>query len=293
MTTTDATQAGLRPLPLDTLDGVCVLTLEQPKPVVVLNLELIRRLDLTLAQVPANAKGLVVRSEGKVFVAGADLNEIQQTSDPDLHAYLELGAKVFGRLAQFPFTTVAAIHGAALGGGLELAMHCDLLVAAPGAKPYPIGLPEAGLAICPGWGGTNMLPARIDPVEAIKQTCVGKPMVFDEARAAGLFDHVSDSAETLLQDAARLAAETPVPARDGDPSRWIGRDGPAVHAALDGARSELPETQATTAVTAAVETGLANGWSHALQKERDELVRLRHTPEATAALEAFFAKSKK
>src|SRR4030095_4414837 len=85
-----------------------------------------------------------------------------------------------------------AINGAALGGGLELAMHCDGLVAAPppsrdGApgKPYPVGLPEAGLGLCPGWGGTNLLPARMDAADAIRRAASGQTMTDDEGAGGG------------------------------------------------------------------------------------------------------------
>ena len=107
--------------------GVVVVWLEQPgKPVVVLDEALIRTLDRTLDHVPADADGLVLASAApRSFVAGADLKSIQDLDDAGLHAYLEFGARVFGRLSSFPFPTAAAINAACLGGGLELAMHCD------------------------------------------------------------------------------------------------------------------------------------------------------------------------
>ena len=181
---------------------IATVTLEQPgKPVVVLDHELIRRLEATLASVPGDCRGLVLASASeRVFIAGADLKSIQDLSDADLHRYLQHGSRVFAMLAQFPFPTAAAINGAALGGGLELAMHCDALIASPPVpgkdgtiRPYPIGLPEAGLCICPGWGGTNLLGARIDPLVAFTRTALGQPLSFDEARAAGLFDSVAPS----------------------------------------------------------------------------------------------------
>lgn len=283
--------ADLAPLPTATVDGVFVVTLVADKPVVVLNLALIRRLEKTLRAAPRDARGLVLRSEGKVFVAGADLNEIQRTGDDELHKYLELGARTFQLLADAPYPTVAAIHGAALGGGLELAMHCDLLVGAPGEKPYPVGLPEAGLGLCPGWGGTNLLPARIDAADAVARTAEGRPMTFDEARGAGLFDVVAPSADELLDTAVKLAQDSKTPVRDGAPAVWIGRRPGDASKGLEEARGSLPATPAARAVARCVETGLNEGWGAALSCERRELVRLRHTPEAVEKLEAFFARS--
>ena len=134
-------------------------------------------------------------------------------------------------LCELPYPTAAAIHSAVLGGGLELAMHCDGLIASPPAdrdgkpgRPYPVGLPEAGLSICPGWGGTNLLPARIDPANAIHQTAIGKPMNFDEAKEAGLFDAGRRLARLAHRNRTPVdpRSETPGLAAPGTPSRWIG-----------------------------------------------------------------------
>lgn len=301
--------------------GIVTIRLTQPgKPVVVLDHALIQQLDATLQAVPASATGVVLASSAeRAFVAGADLKAIQELDDSSLHRYLEYAAGVFARLSNFPCPTVAAIHGATLGGGLELAMHCDGLVACPPpmrdgqpGKAYPVGLPEAGLCICPGWGGTNLLPARMDPAEAIRLTALGKPMNFEEARAAGVFDAVADSPEALLSTAKRWLRSQKSPGRsgrDGAPRRWIGRMEPAsgpnrpgpsaVLAALEAVQAEnvgvpayAPGTPAA-AVLGAINAGLTQGWAAALAFERRELVRLRNTPAGKDAIAAFFAKSAK
>ena len=277
--------------------GVVTVRLEAPgRAVVVLDLELIQRLERTLKAVPRDARALVLASASeRVFVAGADLKSIMAMDDAELGRYLAYGSRVFGMLSAFPFPTVAAINGAALGGGLEIAMHCDGLVGAPGAKPYPVGLPEAGLCICPGWGGTNMLPARIDAARAIALTAGGTPMKYDEAVEAGLFDAVAESPEALLETAKRWAMDQRTPERDGAPSRWIGRSSCAagVLAGLDAVRGELPATGAAGAVAEAVDAGLQRGWRAALGVEQRELTRLRHTEPAQKAINAFFEKSKR
>jgi enoyl-CoA hydratase/carnithine racemase len=309
-----AAMSTLEPLPLiqDTqgpFAGVFTLTLEQPgKPVVVLEEGLIRRLEATLRHVPKTARGLVLRSASeRVFVAGADLKAISEMTDPQLDEYLTYGSMVFGMLGQLACPTVAAINGAALGGGLELAMHCDGLVAAPSpsGKPYPVGLPEAGLKICPGWGGTNLLGARIDPALALDLTMSGKPLSVDEAREKGLFDAFAPAATDLLDAAKTWLCSTSLRTaeRDGAPSHWIGRTASAAsNARRESTRGSLeacatllgshPAESPAGAVLAAAHAGLTEGWQAALRRERRELIRLRNAPDGKAAIAAFLSKGK-
>jgi enoyl-CoA hydratase/carnithine racemase len=295
-----------QPLPFTRdADGVITLLLEQPgAPVVVLDHPLIQRLEAALRELPRDAHALILASASeRVFVAGADLKSIDADHglpDPQLDAYLAYGQRVFGMLSQLPCWTAAAINGAALGGGLELAMHCDALIAAPSAsgKPYPVGLPEAGLSICPGWGGTNLLPARMDAADAIRRTAEGKPMTYDEAVQAHLFDALAPAPGELHATAKAwlLSKKTSgAPRRQGEPSRWIGH--PEIRsraqAGLVAAGDTLPRTESAAAVAAAVRAGLEHGWQAALDVERRELVRLRSTPAGRAAITAFFEKSAK
>ena len=159
-------------LPVDTLpSGIVTVTLT-PNPakprggVVVLDSWLIGEISATMREVAQRApRGVILRSASeRVFVAGADLAEIDALDDAALDAYLRAGSEAFSWFNKVPCPTVALVHRTALGGGLELAMHCDAIVAvmpAAGEKPWMIGLPECGLAICPGWGGTpGDRPAR-------------------------------------------------------------------------------------------------------------------------------------
>ncbi len=281
--------------------GIGVLRVESPgKPVVVLNMELVDRLEASLNALPRDLRGLVLASASeRVFIAGADLKAIQDLSDSDLHRYLARAGRVYGLIAKLPYPTVAAINGAALGGGLELAMHCDGLVACPGAKPYPVGLPEAGLSICPGWGGTNLLAARLqDAAKALTLTATGQTMMFDEAQTGGLFDAVAPDASTLIDAAKSWLVNQPARTRDdrdGAPFRWIGRPGTRarVSAALEQVRDAIVTTGPGKAVALAVDAGLSKGWDAALEVEQRELVRLRSAPEGKAAIAAFFEKAAK
>ncbi|MBL9120742.1 MAG: enoyl-CoA hydratase/isomerase family protein [Phycisphaerae bacterium] len=289
-----------------TADGVVLLTLipNPSKPrggVVVLDAWLIGELLAffdELAKGPAPTGFVLQSGSSRVFVAGADLAEIDALDDPGLDAYLRKGAEAFGRIAALPCASVAAINSSALGGGLEIAMHCDALIGiatGPTDKPYRIGLPECGLAICPGWGGTQMLPARIDPALAIRSTALGETWKSSEVPAGLLAATVPTPADLRAAALAWLQANP----RRGSRSHPIAIDrsnADRVRTGLEAARSTIRtgpsgDSAAAAAVVDAVETGLRDGWTKAVDAERRHLIRLRHTPEARAKLEAFFAKA--
>ncbi|MDP7009280.1 MAG: enoyl-CoA hydratase/isomerase family protein [Phycisphaerales bacterium] len=263
------------------------------RPVVVLDRNLIQRLNATLDAIEReeNIKGLFLRSDcARVFVAGADLAEIDALDDQGLHGYLAFGTTVFGRLAKLPYPSVAIIEGATLGGGLEIAMHCDAIIASKiggNEKPYPIGLPEAGLGICPGWGGTQLLPARIDPTTAIEATATGS-LFKSNSMPEGLATTTVETPTELVS-----AAETWLksnPSVDRRIPCCIENTNKSYAEAVHSARENLSSTQATSAVLLAVETGIEKGWVDAVATEQCELVRLRNTAVARKKLEAFLSK---
>lgn len=297
------------PLPVSIdADRIATITIEPNQgPMCILDHGLIQRLEATFAAVREQKPAGVVLASGspRVFIAGADLKSIAAMSTPELEAYLRYGQEVFGMLCTMPCSTVAAINGAVLGGGLEIAMHCDGLVAAPAPlkdgqpKSYPIGLPEAGLCICPGWGGTNLLAARMDPADALTRTATGKTMTIDQAAAAGLVT-LSPTPESLIETAkAWLKANRGEAAKrtDGAPSRWIGRGycRNSVQMAFNDHVETLSQTDQGRACMKAVAAGLEHGWDApggALQVERQELNRLRHEPAGKGAIDAFLNKGK-
>ena len=194
-----------------------------------------------------------------MFVAGADLAEIDALSDADLDVYLRAGSVAYGRITKLPFTSVAIIHKAALGGGLELAMHCDALIGAtpaPGEKSWKVGLPECGLGICPGWGGPLMLAARMD---------------ISNIEIAAAWIHANPKVQTLRS-----------PLSIADPQFHQ-----ATFAALAQLETQLPNTAAARAVIDAIKAGLQHGFQAGVLCEQKHLIDLRHTPEARARLDAF------
>lgn len=289
------------PLPIQrgASPNVATILLEQPgRSVIVLDRALLQRLDDTLNELDNqinDTEGVVLASASdRVFVAGADLAEIDALNDTQLDEYLAMGQRVLGRLAALPCTTVAAINGAALGGGLELAMHCDRIVGlrpAPDARPYLVGLPEAGLGICPGWGGTCLLPARMDPAAAIERTASGKPLNIIEAHEAGLVEQLADSRDELTALARRLATE-PKPARPipAEPIHFMQGPRQPAGDATDRAACAIERTPAANGVIGIIRAGLENGWQAALEAERATLIRLRQTTEARERIGAFLNK---
>ena len=153
---------------------------------------------------------VLIRSAQKVFCAGADLRGIQQhfqsnTGVDDMITYVRLMHKLFNRLEQFPAVTLAAINGAALGGGLELALSCDLRIAAHEAK---LGLPEAQVGMIPGAGGTQRLTRLCGPGVASRIILGCETVNGEEAARVGLVEKHCPLAdlETISQEwASRIS----------------------------------------------------------------------------------------
>ena len=274
--------------------GIVTLWLDSGgRSVVVLDRNLIQRLHSTLDAIEQleDIKGLILRSKSdRVFVAGADLAEIDSLDNHALHAYLAFGTTVFGKIATLPYPTVACLNGATLGGGLEVAMHCDGLIASKTTtsdKPYAIGLPEAGLGLCPGWGGSQMLPARMDPATAMTATANGTPFMSSDL-PSNLVDVLVDS-PGQLQEAAETWLQSQK-ATGAKPKAIEPEHGGTYEAALETAKSNTQQTQASDAVFQAIETGIREGWNAAVAVEQCELVRLRNTTTAREKLDAFLSK---
>jgi methylglutaconyl-CoA hydratase len=199
---------------VESSEGVTTLTLDNP-PVNALGRQLVADLENALLELkddPA-VRCLVVRSAGKHFCAGADLKERRGMSAEEVEAFVPRLAGVCHALAELPFPTIAAVRGAAAGGGCEVALGCDMRVLSDEAK---IGLRETALAIIPGAGGTQRLPRLIGAAKA-KRWIFGAEM--HEASAAlndGVADRVvpSDELDQAAHDLARtIAANGPAAVR--------------------------------------------------------------------------------
>jgi len=144
-------------------------------------------------------RAVVLTGEGdKAFCAGADLKERKGMTDDDVRVQVALYRSELGPLDHSPKPVVAAINGVALGGGLELALCCDLRVAASHAV---LGLPETSLGIIPGAGGTQRLPRVVGEARAKEMILLARRLSADEALAWGLVNRVTASGKSVVDDA--------------------------------------------------------------------------------------------
>ncbi|HEX8784283.1 MAG TPA: 3-hydroxyacyl-CoA dehydrogenase NAD-binding domain-containing protein, partial [Steroidobacteraceae bacterium] len=194
-------------------DGIAWLTLDKPGTSAnVLSAGVLTELDELLGALEHDRpRGAVLLSAKKSgFVAGADIKEFTTLADEASgYQLIHRGQQVLNRLAALPFPTVAAIHGFALGGGLELALACRYRVAV-GDERLSLGLPEVLLGIHPGFGGTVRAVQVAGVRSAMEMMLTGKPLRAQKARAAGLIDRLVPESE--LRSAARqLVLEPPAP----------------------------------------------------------------------------------
>jgi 3-hydroxyacyl-CoA dehydrogenase/enoyl-CoA hydratase/3-hydroxybutyryl-CoA epimerase len=189
-----------------TTDGICLLTFDRPNsPANIFDkaalLELSGHVNFVVSQ--PHLKGLVLASAKKsIFIAGADIKSFTEELSPDgLHDLIELGQSVFNRIAELPIPTIAAIHGACVGGGYEIALACDYRIASTD-KVTKIGLPETMLGILPAWGGSTRLPRLIGVPKALDVILAGKTLAAKPALKCGMVDELVPK-EYLVETACR------------------------------------------------------------------------------------------
>ncbi|MHC4716328.1 MAG: enoyl-CoA hydratase/isomerase family protein, partial [Planctomycetota bacterium] len=187
------------------IDGpVATLGLVSDAKVNVLSSDTCRALDEQVRALSSrpDVRVWIVAGSGTTFLAGADIREMARLDPDAARDFSRLGNGVMTRLAAAPAVTIAAVNGAALGGGCELAMACDLRVMADDAR---IGLPETTLGIIPGWGGTQRLARLIGAGRAKEMIFTGRKLSAEQAHAVGLVNRVAPAGEVLT--AARELAE--------------------------------------------------------------------------------------
>jgi 3-hydroxyacyl-CoA dehydrogenase/enoyl-CoA hydratase/carnithine racemase len=152
-------------------------------------------------------KGLVlISAKPKIFVAGANLNEINAALDwPDekIIAFANRGRKIYQAFGEFEFPSVAAIHGACVGGGLELALGCNFRVATSDRRSI-VGLPETNLGLIPGWAGTVRIPRLVGLQKGLELIIGGKNLPADQAFEWGIVDQLVESQSELMPAAIAL-----------------------------------------------------------------------------------------
>jgi enoyl-CoA hydratase/carnithine racemase len=184
-------------------DGVAEVALNRPRQLNALNSEVLGQLHEHLHRIahdPA-VRAVIVRGEGRAFAAGADIAQMRDLEPPAAESFARLGQAVFLQLERMPQPTIALVHGYALGGGMELAMACDIRIAAEGAK---FGQPEITLGVIPGFGGSQRLPRIVGQGRALELMLFGDMIDAQEAYRIGLVNRVVP-AEALLETGRDLA----------------------------------------------------------------------------------------
>jgi 3-hydroxyacyl-CoA dehydrogenase len=235
-------------------------------------------------------RAVVLACAGRTFVAGADINELERAAwsdgiGPDLHPLL-------AQVEDFPRPLVAAIHGTALGGGLELAMACHYRVAVESAR---LGLPEVTLGIIPGAEGTQRLPRLVGVEKALDMGLTGRPITARDALNVGLIDRVID-ADDLVAGAMAFAREmlargTPH-RRTRDRADRLGtpeQNAPLFAAARDTARKTKPHIPAAALFIDAVEAAARLPFDAGIGRERELSAESVRSEPCKALLHVFFA----
>ncbi|MEP9356304.1 MULTISPECIES: FAD-dependent oxidoreductase [Xanthobacter] len=255
-------------------DGVALVTIDNP-PVNVTS-EAVRQ-GLARALDDAEAAGVtrvVLTGAGKVFIAGADAREF---AAPPVAPHLP---DIIRRIEDFPVPVVAAINGAALGGGLEIALACRARVVAPGAT---LGLPEVTLGVVPGAGGTQLLPRLIGLEPALSLIGEGRVIDASEAQALGLVDGVAADPATAARTFAvpSRPATGALPAPPPDPG--------AVEAVRKQAARRSPGQIAPLKAIDLVDASTRLPLDEGLALERETFLALKTSDQAAALRHVFFA----
>lgn len=193
--------------------GITQLTINRPKSLNALNADVLQAtiLALTKALEDQALRVIVIRGEGeKSFVAGADIHGMSQLGPRAIADYVELGQRAMRALECARVPVIAAVNGYALGGGMELALACDVILASRSAK---FGQPEVNLGIIPGFGGTQRLIQRCGIGTARRLILSGEIISAEEAYGLGLADKLLEPADfdaSVAQFAALVASKAPL-----------------------------------------------------------------------------------
>jgi enoyl-CoA hydratase len=245
---------------VERIDQVALLTFDRPDKLNALSTPMLRELEAALASARDDPQVRVVVLTGagdRAFVAGADIEEYAGQSHEDFVAYQRFSRELFSSIDAFAKPVVAAVHGYALGGGFEIVLCCDVVVASTAAR---FGLPEGRIGLSPGGGGTQRLTRAAGPFVAADVLLAGRRLTAEDALGLGLVSQVVEP--EVLSDAALAKA----------------REMSAMAPLSSGAMLELIRT--------AMDRPLEEG----LTEEHEALARLHGTADAAEGVRAFVEK---
>ncbi len=272
-------------------DGICLLTFDRPgSSANIFDRRTLRELDeeLELIERAQPLTGVVLLSaKPSIFIAGADLKSLSEAAPEEVRELIELGQRVFNRLAALRIPTAAAIHGAAVGGGCEMALACDYRVASLD-RATKIGLPETQIGLLPAWGGSTRLPRLIGLPKALAIILAGKTLAAKPALKCGLVDELAP-VEYLLDAAIKKISR-------GKPQRKSHRlTNNALVARVIAARVRPQLRQKTRghypAVTKALDVatrGISSSIENSLARERAGILELAQTETTRNLIRIFF-----
>jgi enoyl-CoA hydratase len=185
-------EAAARPahVQVEKKDAIAIVTIARPEKLNALNRAVLGELDCAFAGLFADAavRAIVLTGAGeKAFVAGADIGELAVLDTRGAEEASAYGSAIFRRIAESRAPVIAAVNGFALGGGCELALACAIRIASENAK---FGLPEVGLGIIPGYGGTQRLPRIVGEARALEMIMTGRTVDAAEAERIGLVHRI-------------------------------------------------------------------------------------------------------
>ena len=185
-------------------DGICTVKINRPDKLNAMNMDVAKELVTLFENLSKDdsVKVIILTGEGdKAFSAGADIEYMSKISPDESEEYAKLGQLVTATVENVKQPTIAAVNGFALGGGCELAMSCDIRIAANTAK---MGQPEVTIGVPPGWGGTQRLMRIVGIAKAKELVYTGKMIKADEAKEIGLVNHVVELS-TLMDETMKMA----------------------------------------------------------------------------------------
>lgn len=192
--------------------NIGIITLSRPKALNAINTQMVAELDVTLREwAMEELSAIIVTGEGKAFAAGADISQMSGFTAVEAQQFALNGQRILRLLENFPAPTIAAVNGFALGGGCELAMCCDIILAGPRAL---FGQPEVRLGVIPGFGGTQRLIRRVGRQAGLELMMTGRNVKAEEAVQMGIALRIEeDVLAAAKQLAGAMAKNGPVAVR--------------------------------------------------------------------------------
>lgn len=196
-------------------DKIAIITMDRPEALNALNSKVLSDLNEICLQVEKDesVSAVIITGEGKAFVAGADIREMLGKNPIEAREFTQLGQAVFRKIENITKPVIAAVNGVALGGGCELALACDIIIASENAK---LGFPEVGLGIHPGFGGTQRLPRLVGRARAKELIFTADILDAKEAEKIGLVNKVVPHdmlLEVVRSTANKIASQAPFAVR--------------------------------------------------------------------------------